>query len=210
MDLGDFIGFLPINSVNSDNQNITRNLSSLVSLAGLSQQPPSYFKIDKHIDPSTLNIKEFSDNFRLIKSKLSEIEIIITTREEKRDEINKIYDEVITHLTEFFNIDEGNCLIDILKNKAYNMIMNLELDKFYEERSKLLEYYKVAVPLLNQVKEEFFKDKKIETCHICYDKPVSYCIMPCGHVLCEDCRKKVIGTCYLCRTPVVKMSRIYI
>ena len=227
-----FVSFIPITDStdslnhNSQNQLISRNsLSALASLAGLtsltnhhqtqSSQQPSYsldhYQFDKSVDPSLVNIKEFTENFKVIRTKLKEIEIVISELEQRKDLIKHNYDEVIKKLTDFFSIPETSTVYQVIGTKAYEMINALGLEKYYEARDKLLEYYKISVPLLNQVKQEFFaENQNIENCHICYEKPLSYAIYPCGHTMCEDCRKKVVGSCYLCRSPVIRVNKIYI
>ncbi len=216
MDLDNYVSFIPVSD--GDNQVIARNLTSLLSLAtqaanfnqNQSQHSLESFKFDKQIDPSLVNIKEFADNFKSIKSKLAEIEKVITDLEKKKQQIKQKYDEVHKILTEFFNINDTNDVYLILQSKACEMISKLELEKYYDEQNKLLQHYKVAVPLLNEVKDEFFKDiPKIANCPICFEKDVSYAVYPCGHLTCEDCKKKIVSNCFQCRTHVLKVMRIY-
>lgn len=214
MDIDNFVSFIP---VSDDNQVFSRNLTSLLSLATHAanfNQTPQYsldsFKFDKQLDPSLINIKEFSDNFKIIKSKLNDIEKVIVDLEQKKQQINQKYDEVYKILSEFFDINDTNEVYIILQNKALEMIQKLELEKYHNEQKKLLQHYKVAIPLLNEVKDEFFKDiPKIANCPICFEKDVSFASYPCGHLTCEDCKKKIVSSCFQCRSSVLKVMRIY-
>ena len=219
-----FIPFINISQQNDDNnQLMNRNLSALASLAGLSslqstiqstlQQNHTYsiesFKLEKNVDPSTVSIREFTDNFKANKLKLANIEIAIEDLEKQKNIIKENYESTMKHLVEFFNIPEKNIILDILREKAYIMVNLLELDKYYEEKNKLLEYYKTAIPLLNQVKQEFFADQQsLENCHICFDKQICWALN-CGHTLCDDCKKKLVNNCYLCRSPILKITKIF-
>lgn len=216
-----FISFVPIRNEDNDNHLISRNLAALASLASLAnlsqpQHPAiSYnlegFKLDRSIDPSSLNIKEFSDSFKQIKAKLKGIEATICELERKRDAVTSVFEDVSKKLVDFFGMSETSEFLSALKNRACEMVTRLELDKFYEERNTLLQHYKVAVPLLSQVRQEFFGDSSsIPSCPICYENNVTHAVLPCGHCICEDCKKKLLSTCFHCRSPVVKINRIYI
>jgi hypothetical protein len=198
-------------------RNFTNTLASLANLANIpsSQIKPNktleFFKYDKTIDLSIVNIKEFSDNFKDIKQKLSNIEVVIVDLESKREELLSKYEKVTKILSEFFGFSENMDMFSIIKKTTFDMISKLELEKYYEERTNLLNHYKVAVPLLNQVKDEFFKNSStISNCPICYEKNITYVMIPCGHTLCEDCKKKIISNCFVCRTPVSKINKIFI
>lgn len=216
-----FISFIPIRNEDSDNQIISRNLTALASLASLAnlsqpQHPAINYSLDNYrlersIDPSTINIKEFSESFKEIKTKLKGIESTITDLEKKRDLIKTVYDETSKKLVDFFGMSETSEMFAALRTRACEMISKLDLDRFYEERNKLLQHYKVAVPLLTQVRQEFFgNSSNIPSCPICYEKDVTHAVLPCGHCICDDCKKKVLTTCFQCRSPVVKINRIYI
>ena len=101
-----FIPFINISQQNDDNnQLMNRNLSALASLAGLSslqstiqstlQQNHTYsiesFKLEKNIDPSTVSIREFTDNFKANKLKLANIEIAIEDLEKQKNIIKENY-----------------------------------------------------------------------------------------------------------------------
>ena len=225
--MGDFgsdnyISFIPIRNEDSDNHIISRNLSTLAnlaSLANLSQQTQhpainyslENYKFEKSIDPATINIKEFSESFREIKTKLKGIETTVSDLEKKRDTIKSVYDDTSKKLVDFFGMSETSEMFAALRNRACEMISRLNLEGFYEERNKLLQHYKIAVPLLSQVRQEFFgNSSNIPSCPICYENDVTHAVLPCGHCICEDCKKKVLTTCFQCRSPVVKINRIYI
>lgn len=216
MEMDNIISFVQVAS-DQDANVFSRNLSSLLSLAAAQQQPqqqPQYnlslFKYDKPIDPSLVPIKEFADNFKIIKSKLHDIEKVIADLEKQKSNIKAKHEEVCKTLHEFFEIPDDHDVFNFIHETAYQMTEKLQLEKYYEERANLLQHYKVAVPLLNEVKEEFFKDtSRLANCPICFEKEVSFAAYPCGHLTCDDCKKKLISTCFQCRAHVLKVIRIY-
>lgn len=220
MDANDLISLIPFQQTNEEGQ-ITRWQPFLASLANLSSlnvpmqnQQPTY-QLDSYIvnqptDPSLLNIKEFADTFKVVKQKLGRIEVVISDLERRRELIKNTYSDVAKKLIEFFGFSETHEAITSLQKRAYDMVNMLGLDKYYEERDVLLEHYKVAVPLLEQVKKEFFTEDVKASCPICYENNVSNVLLPCGHTLCDNCKQKVVSTCYICRTTVNKITKIFI
>ena len=172
---------------------------------------PSIFKYDRELDPSLYNIKEFADNFKEIKAKLKAIQDVIDNLEKQRDMIRLAYEDVYKKLTGFFAISDTSDLLRTLQSKAAEMITRLDLDKYYEEKNKMLAYYKAAVPLLEQVKQEFFGEAiPTANCPICYEKNVTHMMYPCGHTLCDSCKKKVTNSCFVCRASVNTIAKIYL
>jgi hypothetical protein len=221
------ITFVPMNTTEEEEENNAQLISNalfsqmptilrLQNLSNTSKQQQSLyslenFKYNKIVNPSIENIKTFSDSFKEIKIKLAKINEIITALEQKKEVIKITYEDVNKKIVEFFGLTNSHEFASILAMKSVEMINNLELNKYYEERNKLVEYYEVAVPLLKQVEQEFFAEKsKIGNCPICYEKDISFTILNCGHCLCDDCKKKVVSSCFLCRGPITKISRIYI
>lgn len=226
MDYENYVSLVPLQDGEGNGARlIARNLSSLASLANLagltSPSAPTHhqqnflslehYRMDQKIDPDSLKIKEFAETFKILKTKLKGIEDAIIDLEKKRDTIRSNYEDAYQKLVGFFELSETNPLLTALKQKTVEMVASLNLEKYYEERGSLQQQYRVAVPLLSQVKDEFFGEAKtVPSCPICYEKDIGYVAIPCGHCLCEDCRRKILSTCFQCRTPVLKLNRIYI
>jgi hypothetical protein len=219
MENTDLISLIPFQQSIEEGQ-ITRwqpllaSLTNLNSLNNPIQQQPLYqlesYTIDNPIDPSLVNIKEFANKFKDIKHKLTGIEATILDLERRKEMIRNTYSDVTKKLVEFFGFSETHESVMTLKRRAYDMVSNLDLDRYYEERNALLEHYKVAVPLLEEVKNEFFAEEMKASCPICYENNVTHVLLPCGHTLCDNCKKKVLSSCYLCRASVNKINKIFI
>jgi hypothetical protein len=46
-------------------------------------------------------------------------------------------------------------------------------------------------------------------CTICLEDPVLYCVSPCGHTYCNNCIKKQLGACFMCRTPIKDKIKLF-
>lgn len=210
MDYENIISFVPM----QNESEISRSLNSLFSLASQSLSKYEYaidsFKFDKTLDPNSINVSKFTENFKQVKTKLAEIEKAIQDLEKREKQIKTTYEDTYKKLHDFFNIPKESEVFDVLQEKAYKMLEALNLDSFYAERDNLMNQYSIAVPLLTQVKEEFFKDQtKISNCPICYENDVCYAVYPCGHLTCAECKKKLVTSCFQCRGNIVKIMKIY-
>ena len=46
-------------------------------------------------------------------------------------------------------------------------------------------------------------------CTICLTNPVLYCLTPCGHTFCENCLRRQLAACFMCRTPVTNRVKLF-
>lgn len=46
------------------------------------------------------------------------------------------------------------------------------------------------------------------TCQVCADSELNTALVPCGHLLCDDCAKR-LEECPMCRTQVSARQRVY-
>lgn len=80
----------------------------------------------------------------------------------------------------------------------------------YEEKSEELKQLNEQKEKITTISTEF----KVEVsqsgmCCLCYEKPISVFLDPCGHVCCEDCFNKLTGiSCPCCRRNFCK-KKIY-
>ncbi|KAH9258219.1 hypothetical protein BASA81_003268 [Batrachochytrium salamandrivorans] len=47
-------------------------------------------------------------------------------------------------------------------------------------------------------------------CKICFDKQVAIVLLPCGHVLCKPCGRKVTPACCFCKRRILTTNPIYL
>jgi len=49
-----------------------------------------------------------------------------------------------------------------------------------------------------------------DTCVVCMEKPKTHLLVPCGHkCLCEDCSKKDLKDCPICRKAILQTLKVY-
>jgi len=46
-------------------------------------------------------------------------------------------------------------------------------------------------------------------CTICLEDPVLFCVSPCGHTYCKNCIRRQIGTCFMCRSPIKDLIKLF-
>jgi len=66
---------------------------------------------------------------------------------------------------------------------------------------------------LNNLLEKVQKKDAPKKCSICLTRPLGMCLVSCGHCVCTDCAERCKSTrnrCYICRTPVTQIVKVYI
>jgi len=46
-------------------------------------------------------------------------------------------------------------------------------------------------------------------CTICLENMVTHCLNPCGHTYCEQCLRRQVSTCFMCRAPMTNRIKLY-
>ena len=85
------------------------------------------------------------------------------------------------------------------------------IDEYTEVESNLhKDEYKISVDKINSINKIFTVAKiNKHSCPICLKNETSHFALPCGHVYCEECSKKLSVTCFVCRENIFKISPLF-
>ena len=104
--------------------------------------------------------------------------------------------------TEFFPLLES---IKVYLNSIY------EDNKVEQSYNELVQLYKKLFFLRESM--QFFwmfeSAQREPLCAICFQDPVQYALSPCGHTFCNNCCKKQMMQCYICRNSVRERIKLY-
>jgi len=162
------------------------------------------------------NTKETSEKLTKIKEQIGFFYVKKTEHsillEERRRHFNTFCNTIIETIKHIEDMkkepsEEESQLICLLRKRIDWYYNELELEKLME-----MEY---------EINSEFFFLKKtiIELsnlnptiCPVCMEHQISWFIDPCGHTICNDCKKKTEkgSNCHYCRTPKMKYNRLYL
>jgi len=85
----------------------------------------------------------------------------------------------------------------------------LEKISIKDNYCEVVEQYKKFAALKGLVSLGNFQQGHIPTCSICMTREISKAAVPCGHTFCEDCYRKQVATCYICRTQIRDHVRLF-
>ena len=123
------------------------------------------------------------------------IDRIEIEKKSSRDNIKtkeEVFNKFNNSIEEF--VKDFNIIIKKNLNRKLNML-NILIDKIYDESVTLLNIKKILYPL---------KDK----CPICLEDELKI-VLDCGHVCCEKCSSR-ITTCFVCKTNIKQKIKMFI
>jgi hypothetical protein len=117
------------------------------------------------------------------------------------------------------------CIINIIKNKKEQEQLLLMIRKketiikdiekqYYSSklstiRQNIINALKMQLDDKNKIIDDLkIKNNEINKCSICFNNPISYCCIPCGHTYCYDCINKT-NNCYICRAIISNKIKLY-
>jgi hypothetical protein len=81
-------------------------------------------------------------------------------------------------------------------------------EEAYKNTLILYKKFLAVKELLGMLRLSSSPDKE-PICGICLDETVLYALVPCGHTLCDNCVRRQVGHCFICRQPVRERIKIY-
>ena len=110
-------------------------------------------------------------------------------------------------------IGEKDLMFHLEEKKVVAGITNNNVIRTSREVSRLAQHTILDVVESNKEmsnqKEVDKSQAKIE-CAICYNNTPDTVLIPCGHIICSDCKKMVQSDCLFCRQDVISCNKIYL
>ena len=87
-----------------------------------------------------------------------------------------------------------------------------EENKIEETFQELLEHYKKLQFLRESLQFlwSFEASQRESLCSICFNEPIQFALVPCGHTYCSSCVKRQMMSCCICRTNVREKVKLFI
>jgi hypothetical protein len=139
-------------------------------------------------------------------------------KQERISEFNEKFKDSIQELKEYINNQ-----FDTNENKINNVLSTINLiddavdncqsviTKYIDEEcNKNKDSYVESKSKLNALHNIFSLVKfNKHVCPICLQNEASHFTLPCGHVYCEKCVKKIKISCFVCRQNIFKVNQLY-
>jgi sacsin len=152
-------------------------------------------------------------SFRSMKGSVQPIENTRKTAE-TNEEIDNTPKTLPVSETEYIEaikdlLQKVNMPFDLNQEKLMTELLTLRT-KLKEAESKITELH----TLEEQHKRDLENNSHSATCPICKENEVSVCLVPCGHVLCEECtsswaQRLATVKCPFCRREVVQIVKMF-
>ncbi len=158
-------------------------------------------------------IIEFCEQFIKAKSAYKDKQALVDSLTQVKEEIDRhksVLSGIVFSLP--LNPQEKEDIISTVTNYAYQCISKLELSKHLEQLQEYTRYYEVVNPLLTQIRKDLTEtslETDVPICSICFEEKISHAIVPCGHTICDDCRKKLSGSCFTCRGSYHQVIKLF-
>lgn len=101
-------------------------------------------------------------------------------------------------------------VLESFETYAQRMFEESDIAGLYRDVSAAYKRWQVLHDIISLHKTVTQDPRALEpTCSICLVEPVSMTVVPCGHVFCGTCVKKMHATCYVCRAGVRERVKIF-
>lgn len=113
-----------------------------------------------------------------------------------------------------------NMLTNLNRNEHYDSLMET-MEKYIEttfnennieeEYNSIIEEYRKFIEIRDVIKSIRTVDsiEKEPLCSICFDDTIQYAFVPCGHTFCNNCAKKQLLNCSICRGTIREIVKLY-
>lgn len=123
------------------------------------------------------------------------------------DTLDKAYQQIVS-LNNLPANQHSNKLGEAVETYLKALIEEHQIEEQYNNTIEAYRRFLAYRELLHVFRFSDLQDKE-PLCMICLDETVMFALSPCGHTFCNNCVKKQISTCYMCRTAVKDRIRIY-
>lgn len=184
----------PSNEINLD------SLNSVIqdALAVYNKEVLNVSHINQEMDRLNNKNKKVIEELEHIKSGIADISKYIVSNYKTNccEENMQIYNNISANI-----LTIGEALSECVLN------MNDYAEN--ESKSRKNDYGK-SIDKINSLNQIFTVAKlNKHACPICLRNECTHFTLPCGHVYCEDCSKKLSVTCFICRQNIFKVSPLF-
>ena len=148
--------------------------------------------------------KHIMDKYKETGEEIIRVEAIIRT---KLDVLDKAQQKLLG-ITELKQTPEFFPLLESIKTYLNSIYEDNKIEENYNELIKL---YKKLFFLRESM--QFFwifeSAQREPLCAICFQDPIQYALSPCGHTFCNNCCKKQMMQCYVCRNSVRERIKLF-
>jgi hypothetical protein len=123
----------------------------------------------------------------------------------------EVFDKIQKNIVALLELDSTSCKEDLMVASEKYLGEIFEKHKIQTVYEELIAAYRRFVVLREfvQMLRVIQTNENEPLCTICLEQAVTHCMSPCGHTFCEQCLKRQVSNCFMCRTRVESTVRLY-
>ena len=122
-----------------------------------------------------------------------------------------VFDDIYKRVQIFLRLPPGEGYESMaISTEVYlhSMFEHHAIEKDYLELIKALKKIIILTDALSTIRQMVNASTE-PLCSVCFQDPVSFACIPCGHTFCGGCGGRQVTTCYVCRGVIKEKIKIY-
>ncbi len=120
-------------------------------------------------------------------------------------------DKAVQRLTAVCSLEQNAAFEPLMDSIQSYLTLVFEENKIEDTYNELIQAYKKLFFLREALQFLWTLEgaQRDPLCAICFNEPVNFAMVPCGHTFCSSCVKRQITSCYICRVNVREKIKLY-
>ncbi len=151
-----------------------------------------------------LQVKFMIDSYRETGEKIINLENLL------RNKLD-ILDKAVSKLGAITNLGQNAAFPGLLNSVQEYLNLIFEENQIEATYKELVQTYKKLFFLREALQFLWSLEgaQREPLCAICFNEPVQFALVPCGHTFCATCCKRQITACYICRVNVRERIKLF-
>jgi hypothetical protein len=122
-----------------------------------------------------------------------------------------ILDKAVQRLTAVCSLEQNSAFQPLMDSIQSYLTIVFDENKIEETYNELVQAYKKLFFLREALQFVWTLEgaQREPLCAICFNEPIQFAMVPCGHTFCSSCVKRQITACYICRVQVREKIKLY-
>ena len=149
-------------------------------------------------------VKHMIESYRTTGETILRLETILQTK-------LATLDKALQRLTAVCSLEQNSAFEPLMDSIQSYLTIVFEENKIEDTYKELVEAYKKLFFLREALQFLWTLEgaQRDPLCAICFNEPIQFAMVPCGHTYCSSCVKRQITSCYICRVNVREKIKLY-
>jgi hypothetical protein len=122
------------------------------------------------------------------------------------------FDKVVSKVQGFGDLRQNTAFQTMMGSIQEYLTTVFEENKIEETYHELVEHYK-KLHFLRESLQFLWSieaSQRESLCSICFNEPIQFALVPCGHTFCMSCSKRQMMSCCICRNSIRERVKLFI